>query len=56
MNKNEFDMAMDRIFDGAERVRSKKHENTINRNVHRQFSARIISQMWDEEKKNIKVA
>ncbi len=57
MNQNEFDTIIDRFFDGAARVRAKKYENRIKpKNVHRQLSARIISQMWNEEKTNIKAA
>ncbi len=56
MTKNEIEMAMESLFVGAAKVRAKKHADKLSRNVHRQFSARIASQMWDEEKRNIKVA
>ena len=45
MNKNEADIAMDRIFDGAERVRANKYKNRT-----KSISGRIISEMWDEDK------
>ncbi|WP_269622667.1 hypothetical protein [Prochlorococcus marinus] len=50
MNQNEFDMIIDRFLDGAARVRAKKYEsNLTSKNVHRQLSSRIISQMWNKE-------
>ena len=56
MTQNEIEMAIDKLFDGAARVRAKKHENRVSKNLHRQFSSRIISQMWDEGKTNISAA
>lgn len=58
MNQNEFDMTIDRFFDGAARVRAKKHKHlTKPQNVYQKFSSRVISQMWDEERKaNINAA
>ena len=56
MTKQEIEMAIDSLFDGAARVRAKKHEQKIANTVHRQFSARINSQMWDEDKRSIKDA
>ncbi len=56
MTENEIEMAMDALFAGAAKVRAKKHLNTFSRTVHRQFTARVASQMWDEEKKNLKTA
>ena len=56
MNQNEFDMTIDRFFDGAARVRARKYQKRIKKNVHRKFSARIISQTWDENKKKFKSA
>ena len=51
MDKNEIDIAMDRIFDGAERVRATKYQNRS-----KQISGRIISEILEEEKINLKVA
>ncbi len=56
MTETEIEMAMDALFAGAAKVRAKKHLNTFSRTVHRQFTARVASQMWDEEKKNLKTA
>ena len=56
MTEKEIEMAMESLFIGAAKVRAKKHANKLSRNVHRQFTARIASQMWDEEKRNIKIA
>ncbi len=56
MKQNEFDDIMDRFLDGAAKVRAKKYENRIVKSVHRHLSARIISQMWDEDKKNVNAA
>ncbi len=57
MNQNEFDSIINRFFDGAARVRAKKNGKTIeSHNIHKKFSSRIISQMWDEEKEDIKAA
>ena len=36
------------------RLRAKKHENRVHKNVYRNFSTRLISQMWSDEKRNIK--
>ncbi len=51
MNKYEIDRSMDRIFDGAERVRAKKYKSRT-----KAISGRIMSQMWDEEKTNFQAA
>ena len=51
MNKYEIDSSMDRIFDGAERVRAMKHKNRT-----KAISSRIMSQMWQEEKTSFQVA
>ncbi len=57
MNQNEFDSIIDRFFDGAARVRAQKHEKGVNsKNLDRQFSSRLMTQMWDEERRNIKAA
>ena len=56
MTDKEIEMALESLFVGAAKVRAKKHAKTVSRNVHRQFTARIASQMWDLEKKNLKVA
>ena len=58
MTQNEIEMAIESLFDGAARVRAKKQETKLKqKNVHRQFSARVISQMWREERQtNIKSA
>ncbi len=50
MNKYEIDSSMDRIFDGAERVRAKKHKN------RRVISGGIMHRMWDEEKRTFQAA
>ncbi len=52
MTNEEIQMAMDSLFHGAARVRAKKHANKISKNLHRQFSSRIINQMWDDEKQD----
>lgn len=52
MNNNEFDVIIDDLFlDGAARVRAQKYYNKINLRA-----VRVISQRWDENKKNIKAA
>ena len=56
MTDEQIEMAMESLFVGAAKVRSKKHLNMFSRNVHRQFTARIASQMWDAEKRNLKLA
>ena len=56
MTENEIEMALESLFVGAAKVRAKKHANKLPRNIHRQFTARIASQMWDKEKRNLKVA
>ena len=48
-------MALESLFIGAEKVRAKKHTNTISKNIHRKFEARIASQMWEAEKRKLKV-
>ena len=55
MTENEIEMALESLFVGAAKVRAKKHATTIFRNNHKQFAARIASQMWDAEKRNLKV-
>ena len=56
MTENEIEMAMESLFVGAAKVRAKKHAIKLSKNVHREFTARIASQMWDEAKRNLKVA
>ena len=56
MTEKEIEIAMESLFAGAAKVRAKKHANKLSTNIHRQFTARIASQMWDEEKRNLKVA
>ncbi len=57
MNQSEFDIIIDRFFDGAAKVRAQKHNKGINgKNIYRQFSSRRMSKMWDKEVKNIKAA
>ena len=56
MTENEIEMAMEALFLGAERVRANKHANRISKNVHREFTARIATELWDEQKKNCKAA
>ena len=51
MNKYEIDSSMDRIYDGAERVRAKKHKNRA-----KAISSRIMTQMWEEEKTSYQAA
>ena len=51
MNKYEIDSSMDRIFDGAERVRAMKHKQS-----KKAISSAIISQMWQEEKTSFQAA
>ena len=51
MNKYEIDSSMDRIFDGAERVRAMKHKQS-----KKAISSAIISQMWQEEKTGFQAA
>ncbi len=55
MTENEIEMALESLFIGAAKVRAKKHANTISKNVHRQFTARIASQMWEAEKRKLKL-
>ena len=56
MTQDEIQMAMENLFLGAERVRAKKNASKVSKNLHRQFSARILSQMWNDQKKNCKAA
>ncbi len=56
MTQNEIDFAMESLFLGAARVRAKKHASKVSKKLHRQFSARILDQMWDDEKRNLKAA
>ena len=56
MTKDEIEWAMESLFIGAERVRARKHAKKVSKNLHRQFTARIINQMWEEEKRSLKAA
>ncbi|KGG13409.1 MULTISPECIES: hypothetical protein [Prochlorococcus] len=56
MKKNEIEIAMEGLFLGAERVRSKKHANRLSKNVHREFSSRIVNELWEEQRKKFKAA
>ena len=50
-NRYEIDSSMDRIFDGAERVRAKKHKKR--RSV---ISSGKMTHMWDEQKRSFQAA
>ena len=54
MTEKEIEMAMESLFVGAAKISAKKQVKTHSRNVHRQFTSRIASQMWSLEKKNRK--
>ena len=57
MTEKEIEMAMQRLFVGAERVRSHKYAaRKVSQNVHRQFQARVAAELWGEEKQNHKAA
>ena len=56
MTKKEIEIAMQGLFIGAARVRAHKYANKMVKNVHRQFTSRIVSQMWNEEKENLNAA
>tara|TARA_Y100001968_G_C19417908_1_gene750021 strand:- start:27 stop:200 length:174 start_codon:yes stop_codon:yes gene_type:complete len=57
MTENEIEMAMEGLFQGAEKVRAYKHSaRKLSRNVHRQFASRIAAQMWQKEKNHFKAA
>ncbi len=56
MTENEIEMAMEALFIGAERVRAHKHANGLSKTVHRQFTARIVNELWDDQKRNCKAA
>ena len=56
MTQDEIEMAMEGLFLGAARVRAKKHSSKVSKNLHRQFSARILNQMWNDQKRNAKAA
>ncbi len=51
MNKYEIDSSMNRILDGAERVRAKKHKNRIEA-----ISSKIVKEMWEEEETSCQAA
>ena len=55
MTQSEIEMAMEGLFRGAEKVRAYKYSaRNYYKNVHRRFSSRIASQMWNEVKINLK--
>ncbi len=56
MTEQEVEMALASLFIGAERVRAKKHARTFSKNFHRECSERILNQMWEREKQNLKTA
>ena len=56
MTDNEIKMAMEGLFVGAARVRAHKYAIKVSKNIHRQYTARIVSQMWKDEKTNLKAA
>ncbi len=55
MTENEIEMALESLFVGAAKVREKKQATTISKNVHKQFPARITSQMWKSERRKLKI-
>lgn len=56
MTEIEIEMAMEGLLHGAARVRAHKYAVKVSKNVHKQYTARIVSQMWKDEKTNLKAA
>ncbi len=57
MNQNEFDRTIDRLLDGAARVRAKKIEGIDKaQNIPRELTSRIIPNVFDEDSSSMKVA
>ncbi len=56
MTKEEIDMAIDSFFSGAARVSSKKQKASFFTNPDRELSVRIMDQLRESEKLNLKSA
>ena len=56
MTEQDVEMAMESLFVGASRVRAEKHARKLPKGVHRQFSSRVAAELWNQEKRQLKVS
>ena len=57
MTDKEIELAMEGLFRGASKIRARKYaKNKFSSNVNRELAARIVAQMWKEEKDYLNTA
>ena len=56
MTDKEIELAMEGLFRGASKIRARKYAKKFSSNVNRELAARIVAQMWKEEKDSLNTA
>ena len=56
MNDKEIELAMERLFRGASKVRVRKYAKKFSNNLNRDLASRIAAQRWEEEKDYLNTA
>ncbi len=58
MTEKEIELAMQRLFSGASKVRAHKYKyaKNVSSEFKKELTERIPSQMWNKRKNNLKVA
>ena len=56
MTEKEIEQAMQELFKGASIVRARRYANKNSRNINRELTARIATQIWKEDRSDLKVA
>ena len=50
MTDKEIELAMERLFRGASKIRARRYAEKFSSNVNRELAGRIAAQRWKEEK------
>ncbi len=56
MTEKEIDLAMERLFRGASKVRARKYTEKLSSNVNRKLITKIADERWKDKKGFIKAA
>ena len=56
MTEKEIELAMKGLFKGASKVRARRYTKKNSKNLDRELTARIATQIWKEDMNDLKVA
>ena len=56
MTDKEIELAMEGLFRGASKVRTRKYARKLSSKVNRELATRIAAQRWEEEKEYLNTA